>query len=68
MARYSATIRFTIALRQQQKLGVIRFTKTIEVVNSFGGNLSGKSTLIAPAGELSLVAFREKGTVQSNGS
>jgi hypothetical protein len=59
MARYSATIRFTIALRRQQKLGVIRFIKTIEAVNLFGGNLSGKSTLIAPAGELSRVAFRK---------
>ncbi|MBN3872458.1 MAG: hypothetical protein HWQ23_19875 [Nostoc sp. JL33] len=48
MARYSVTIRFTIVLKQQQKVGVIRFIKTIEAVNSFGGNLSGKSTLIAP--------------------
>ncbi|MBD2535078.1 hypothetical protein H6G97_38940 [Nostoc flagelliforme FACHB-838] len=54
-----ATIRFTIVLKQQQKLGVIRFIKTVEAVNSFGGNLSGKSTLIAPAGEPLLVAFRK---------
>jgi hypothetical protein len=59
MARYSATIRFTIALRQQQKLGVIRFIKTVEAINSFAGNLSGKSTFIAPVGELSPVAFKE---------
>jgi hypothetical protein len=59
MARYWVTIRFTIALRQQQKLGVIRFIKTIEAVNSFAGNLSGKTTLIAPVGESSPVAFRE---------
>jgi hypothetical protein len=38
MARYWVTIRFTIALRQQQKLGVIRFIKNGKAVNSFGCN------------------------------
>ncbi|AUB43597.1 hypothetical protein COO91_09778 (plasmid) [Nostoc flagelliforme CCNUN1] len=38
---------------------MIRFIKTVEAVNSFGGNFSGKSTLIVPAGEPSPVAFRE---------
>jgi hypothetical protein len=46
-------------LKQQQKLGVIRFIKTVEAINSFGGNLNGKSTFIAPVGESSPVAFRE---------
>jgi hypothetical protein len=57
MARYWVTIRFTIVLKQQPKLGVIRFIKTIEAVNLFGGNLSGKSTLIAPAREPSPAAI-----------
>jgi hypothetical protein len=57
MERCLATIRFTIALRRQQKLGVIRFIKSSEVFNSFGSNLSGKSTLIAPAREPSPAAI-----------
>jgi hypothetical protein len=61
MARYSVTIRFTIALRRRQKLGVNGFIKSGKAINSSGGNLSGKSTLIAPAGEplpIALDTFR----------
>ena len=38
MERCLATIQFTIVLKQQQKLGVIRFIKNGKAVNSFGGN------------------------------
>ena len=38
MARYWVTIRFTLVLKQQQKLGVIRFIKNGKAVNLFGGN------------------------------
>ncbi|AUB44957.1 hypothetical protein COO91_11212 (plasmid) [Nostoc flagelliforme CCNUN1] len=43
MARYSVTIRFTLVLKQQQKLGVNGFIKSGKAVNSFGGNPSRKA-------------------------
>lgn len=38
MEQCLATIRFTIVLKQQQKLGVIRFIKNGKAVNLFSGN------------------------------
>jgi hypothetical protein len=59
MVRCLLSIRFTLVLKQQQKLGVNGFIKSGKAVNSFGGNPSRKSTLIAPAGEPLPVAFRK---------